>query len=567
MEWKKLFERHILERGYEYYCENAVEGLDISSGLIQADVIGTEEYEVAITLEDGKVMDMYCSCPYASDERNCKHMAAVLFAWAEEQEQENLINEKSETDGDLFIKGNTPEAYRKKAEEIQNLIEGADIAVVRSFLASILSENEKLLVRFYNITNGKAGKIDLKHYTKQVDEIISRHLGREHFISYDAVGDFISELEDILDEDVRQMIDNRQYMCAFQLMNYIFTLIGDVDMDDSCGGTGMLADQIYQLWIELLEKGNAEEKQEMFRWFITHLDGSLIDYLEEYIEEILMEEFRENEYMQQKMLFVKEMLHREYPQLSEWSRNYYIGKWAIRYLGMMEQSGCAKKEAEVFCKEFWDNSSVRRYYIDRCIQDREYERALAVLDESISMDKDYRGLRLEYNEKKKEIYLLQGNKEAYLGQLWKLLLEERAGDLEIYRELKKQYTEAEWLVKREEIFEEIPRYARVDWLYKEEKLYDRLLDFVLRSDGLYALQEYTDVLKEEYPEQILRKYKDEVNTMASVAGNRKKYQQLVILLRSMKKIEGGSKLVEDLVADWKLRYRNRPAMMDELKKL
>ena len=48
------------------------------------------------------------------------------------------------------------------------------------------------------------------------------------------------------------MIDNEQYMSAFELMNYIFVLVGDVDMDDFDGVIGMLVAQIYQLWLELL---------------------------------------------------------------------------------------------------------------------------------------------------------------------------------------------------------------------------------------------------------------------------------------------------------------------------
>ncbi len=41
----------------------------------------------------------------------------------------------------------------------------------------------------------------------------------------------------------------------------------------------------------------------MFIWFTTHMDGSVIDYLEEYIEQIIMEEFKEPEYEQDKLFF------------------------------------------------------------------------------------------------------------------------------------------------------------------------------------------------------------------------------------------------------------------------
>ena len=32
-------------------------------------------------------------------------------------------------------------------------------------------------------------------------------------------------------------------------------------------------------------------------------------------------------------------------------------------------------------------------------------------------------------------------------------------------------------------------------------------------------------------------------------------------------MKGGTRVVEKIVGDWKVRYKNRPAMMDELRKL
>ena len=116
--------------------------------------------------------------------------------------------------------------------------------------------------------------------------------------------------------------------------------------------------------------------------------------------------------------------------------------------------------------------------------------------------------------------------------------------LDLDRELKKQYTEDEWVIKREEILKKLPAYVHVERLYKEEKLYDRLLAYVLNSPGLYALQEYEKVLKKEYPEQIWGKYKDEVNKMAMHTSDRKHYAHLVSLLRRMQQMKGGMKLVE-----------------------
>jgi hypothetical protein len=35
----------------------------------------------------------------------------------------------------------------------------------------------------------------------------------------------------------------------------------------------------------------------------------------------------------------------------------------------------------------------------------------------------------------------------------------------------------------------------------------------------------------------------------------------------MQKMKGGVKSVEQIVNEWKVKYKNRPAMMDELRKL
>lgn len=280
-----------------------------------------------------------------------------------------------------------------------------------------------------------------------------------------------------------------------------------------------------------------------------------------------MEEFEEKEYKKNKQIFIEMMINKSEEKESDWSRSYGVGKWALRYLSLLDEQGTAEKEREEFCKKYWSNSSVRRYYIDLCMHKKDYDRAIDVLDESLLLDRDYRGLISEYGEKKKEIFLLQGNKDAYINQLWKLVLEYKAGDVDLYKELKKQYTKDEWIVKREEIFVKLPQYVHIERLYKEEKLYDRLLAFVLQSPGLYAVQEYESVLKKDYPEQLLNKYRDEVNKMASYTSDRKNYQQMVSLLRRMQKMKGGSKVVEEISQQWRIRYKNRPAMMDELNKL
>ena len=88
-----------------------------------------------------------------------------------------------------------------------------------------------------------------------------------------------------------------------------------------------------------------------------------------------------------------------------------------------------------------------------------------------------------------------------------------------------------------------------------------------KSTGIFLLEEYVDVLKSIYPEQILYKYRKELEKSSSYAGGRKHYADMVAIMRKMKKISGGQKVVSEIAEEWRKLYKKRPAMMDELSKL
>ncbi|RME91383.1 MAG: hypothetical protein D6767_05285, partial [Candidatus Hydrogenedentota bacterium] len=73
--------------GREYYANGAVTDLIISPTFIQAEVQGTDSYEVQIT-EEGD-----CSCTCWSHHYPCKHIVAVALAAIDSYEQ-SLVNEK-----------------------------------------------------------------------------------------------------------------------------------------------------------------------------------------------------------------------------------------------------------------------------------------------------------------------------------------------------------------------------------------------------------------------------------------------------------------------------------------
>lgn len=79
-DWKENFISKMITRGRNYWRAGAVKDLHCTQEKITADVEGTRLYRVEITLADDAVATLSCTCPFAKEGANCKHMAAVLFA-------------------------------------------------------------------------------------------------------------------------------------------------------------------------------------------------------------------------------------------------------------------------------------------------------------------------------------------------------------------------------------------------------------------------------------------------------------------------------------------------------
>ena len=67
----------------------------------------------------------------------------------------------------------------------------------------LLAEDEQLRLQFRTLSGTKNLEHDLQPYAQQIDEIAWRYHGRDGFISYYDARGFISELDDILSNDVR----------------------------------------------------------------------------------------------------------------------------------------------------------------------------------------------------------------------------------------------------------------------------------------------------------------------------------------------------------------------------
>lgn len=554
MNWEKLFAPHILERGYDYYREGAVTDIRVNGSTIEATVEGSEEYAVSIEWEKGKIAKMECSCPYAKDGTYCKHMAAVLYAYEDDHQEKNGSSSTDQTTPTLTY------------EQLQEQVGKADPALVDKFLTDILWKNEAWRQRFLAILHpddqGERLIASAKH---RLDEIADAAGGYDGYIDYYAASRFIAEIGEWMDEEIDPLLERRQDRSAFDLSIHVMKTLDGVEMDDSDGGITEIASRCYDTWGTILDHGDSELEQEMFEFFLDNLDGQIVDYLEDYYESILMARFEKPEYLEKKRSLYQGYLNAVDPASTDWTTRHRAEQCIDRIQTLLRQLNRPREEIIAFQKKYWAYPVVRKAYMEECQQNGQWDQLINVLKESIILDEQERfGSVRQYHLMLKDAYLQAGQTEAYREELWRIATEITPGDIDIFRECKALFTEDQWPAKREELFSATREKRLQNRLLSEEKLFARLLENVLAASGLYALREYEAELLPFYPKKVLEKYVSEINKAAQNAAGRDAYQDWVKTLRHMRELPDGREAVQRIVGEWRILYRRRKAMMDEL---
>lgn len=554
-DWKDLFQEHILDRGESYYFDGAVLELHKTEHGYHAVVEGTEDYEVDIEMEGGRVCEMYCSCPYAEDGNNCKHMAAVLFE-IEEQNGEDILTEETCPDD--------------QEQELEEIIERIPEEELRFFVKGIAAQNSEirntLMTRY-------AVKIDEKQMDllKQgVGQLVWEYGDRSGYIDYRNALDFCWALENYLEEKGNTLIERKCYGQAFELTNYVFKTIGNIDIDDSDGGTAQVANACYDKWKEILENCSEEEKNEMFSWFMSHLSCDyVVDYMEDYMEDFLTHEFQNREMLEKMLKDLDKKIEMQTSSTdcgSTWSARYGYENNIIKRLEFMERLDLPAEEIREYRRQHWRFSAVRELEIQENLDNGNLGEAIRILQESKILDKEYPGLIARYSEQLISIYETQTDKEAYKKELLYYVFECPQNNLVHIYKLKEVCTDKEWEDYREQILKRPKNYNILYPFMEKEGMYERMIECIKKETFIYNLDRYEKVLKDKFPEQVRDIYISYLHHEAERASNRKRYRELIKYLKKIRRYPGGKEKASEIAENWRAVYYRRTAMMDEMRK-
>ena len=551
MKWKQLFKPHILERGMEYYCAGSVKLFEADDGHISAVVEGTEDYDVFIELDRGKVLDMECTCPYAEDGENCKHMAAVLYAWEQGGSPKNVSSKEVQ---DAYV-------------QLKACVDGADVALVRRTLTDLLWQDDKARLRFMAEVQPERSPELAREVCAMVDDIVDRYMA-DGYIDYYEAGDFIDELDDILTGEVDARLERGKDREAFDISRRVFLALDGVEMDDSDGGISIIADRCRSVWQTVIERADDSLRREIFDWLMSKCGGEIIDYLEDFCESTLMHCFDAPEALKAILACQQRALDRAIQRgKDEWGRNYPAERYAMNCIRLMERMESSDETVTDFVRRYWQLENMRKYYIEKRRQAGDWEAVVRVLEESIRLENQHGYRAVDYHMQLKDAFAELGWKDEYRKKLWEIVTEISPADLGVYHEYRDLFDSEDWPGERERLFAILPKGAGLAALYADEGLYGRVLALVLEKDNIRIMQIHEAELLKRYPDQVLEMYAREINRAASYTANRSTYRQWVQTLQHMREMPGGEKIVAEIVAAWRVQYKRRSAMMEELKAL
>ncbi len=508
-EWEFLFEKKILDRGY--FITDDVKIINRNSRQVNAVVSGTFDYDVKIIFDEhGHVDSMSCTCPYFERD-NCKHLAALLYFLEDDDD------------------------YIESDVDIKELFESVSDDKVKEFLFDDLNGNLELKNKFIMKFSFK---VDGDYYKSKLDDIIYED-------------DFSYELSRFIYDDVELLFDRKEYELILDLMDDAFIMVCsqlEYPWNDNYYEN---LDEILNVISKLIDTSASDD---VFDWLMSAVRYKCgEDYIIKF-SEMLFGNFDMKYQLEEKYNLLEDILLK--------TSSFYRESYVMFKIKLMRDLGCSQNKIDEFRLKYVNYPQVRQQFINDAIEAEDYPKAIVLIKKGI-LNSKYVNDRHKFQIQLKDLYLKTGDSGNYKKELYKLIIE--YGDIDDYKELKKQYSKDEWIELREDIFincKDTNSFLNECFAY--DRLYGRLIENIHHE---YDLSYYRKRLSKNYSKELLEKYSFIAEHKVSNTGSRKHYQSIVKLLNEMLTVPGGEKVVLGMLNKWKVEYKNRSAMWDEFKKV
>lgn len=567
----------ILMRGEDYYESDAVLEIEEESpGEWIATVCGTENYEVTVSMEGNEIIAWECDCPY--DGNICKHVVATLLAIRDSRNKVARFLSAKEVDSQVSI----PEKNAAKMvmdEEVEQILLFAEPDKLSDFVlkyASSHSDFKSALLETF-LPKKPVAKLSVD-YQMEIEKCFNSAYkngskrGRyyEPEIDWDEVSGkvdgYLAKATLLLQ---RQDLEEAATI-ALQILrsignNYIEEYFlyndDDIDFEISCEDAGdLLLEIVKHSGASQVLKENILNEATKISKMVTYREYELYD-MDELVQQIMLSVQSKEEALLSINHFIEERKeHRE------------LYKLVLRKVEILEELG-KRVEAETTLSEFLYLPEIRRRETKKLLDGKCYEKAISMLNEGIVIAEkagEY-GILREWREQLLSIYE-EVHDITKVIEMCRLLFIHTNGSLDYYHKLKSLISSTDWkeylstLLQETTFFDYWGSGNNKAEIYIEEKEYDKLFSFLSTVEyrRLDALVQYASHLNATHSSEILSLFTDDLRVYAEKNLGRNHYEYIARVLRAMRKLNGGKDAVKQLVEEFRVLYKRRPAMMQEL---
>lgn len=554
--FENIIDPTILKRGFNYFNNGAISDFtEISIGVYDAIISGTEEYTVNLEVKNNIVVFHNCDCPYDYGPV-CKHITAAIFHLHQ----------------DVFtIDISTEEQPKKKKPKSASLQIKTLLKVIsHNELKQFIQEKSKSDRKFKNTFLSEFAYLNTDQnkasYQKQIKDILYTAKGRDGWIDWSNMKYMVNTTHPFL-TNAEKYFESNNFDNAFYISTALLEEFTDAFQfaDDSNGDLGFFIDSALELLYNLTnEKLSKSLKNEFFNYCISAYKKKLFSGWDWHLGMLhIASEIVGNEKEAGIILQCLDEIKEEYEQ----ERAQFL---KLKLLRKFKE----EKVVEDYIEKHLSNSSIREEEIKKAFEATDFERAIKLSKEGISYDKNKRpGLVKKWYNWLLEIAQAEKDTAKIIEYARYLFIDSFYPKHDYYKILKTTIKPEDWHPFLEGLIIEITP-TKTQWtytellrkIYIEEEWWDRLFLMLKQNVSLDNIEQNEKYLSQNYKSELLELYTERISNYVEKNVGRNHYKTACRYLRRMKKL-GGQKQVNTLIESFQIKYKQRKALMDELSRV
>jgi uncharacterized Zn finger protein len=533
---EKYIDITILNLGLQYYESGRVEDLDeIVPGQYEATVNGTEDYFVEVSLEENKIVESYCDCPYDYSEI-CKHQVAVFYAL--KNQQQDLPKQQ---DLKIQLKG-------FKKDELIELI--MDIA----------NGNKNIKNQLLFSLAKPSDEIDTSE--KLIKEYITK--AKVHgFIHYDQTEEAIAGAQQVLYK-AQEKISKQEIELSVKLSILVLSYIVDMISycDDSAGSVGQTIHEAIYTIQDAVQDGidflSASEQNKLLKLILKEaLHNRYQEVNDEWSYDLIRACIPLSSNIENRNI-IENALSNILNSMSKNSWNYEYIK--LIQLEVIEQNN-SNEDVEKFIFDNIQISEFREKAIKNYLQKSQYDKAVQLCLDGEKEDKSKTGLIIKWKNYRYEAYEKMGETIRQSKLAKELLLQ---GEYRYFEILKRLTPQQQWKKLFQKILSDLKNSRIYVEILIDENQTDLLLEYC-KENPYEIISLYPYIIKEHF-DAVSSLFREYLNIMADEVSDRRGYRSVCKELKVYKKACGMEK-VNEIKSELQVKFKQRPAFIDELSKI